>query len=69
MLGLLVAAAKILAVKAGTSIDPACLPLSASLPCHPACPCQPACLVIRPVLRVPTTGALVEVDSLQTNMP
>jgi hypothetical protein len=33
-----VAATKVLAVKAGTSIDPACLP------------CQPACLVLCPLL-------------------
>jgi hypothetical protein len=60
------AAAKILAVKSGISINqPACLvslpALSACLPCQPAClvslpafsaylPCQPACLVSLPAL-------------------
>jgi len=55
MLVFLIANAKILAVKAGTSIHLACLP------CQPAClvslpalsaslPCQPACLVSQPAL-------------------
>jgi hypothetical protein len=58
-LALLVAAAKILAVKAG----PACL---VSLPALSAClPCQPACLISLPNLFVLTTSTLfVEVDIL-----
>jgi hypothetical protein len=58
MLVMLIAAAKLLAVKAGTSIDPAHLP------------CWPACLVfwfnsLWPLLVL----ALVEVDFLRTNLP
>jgi len=67
---MLVAAAKILAAKAGTSIS------LAQLPCQPTClvsppalsahlPCQPTCLVGPPALFVPTTRPLI----LQTNIP
>jgi hypothetical protein len=48
-----VATAKILAVKAGTTVDPA------HLPCHPACL----------VLFLPLMLASAKEDFLQTNMP
>jgi hypothetical protein len=70
MLVALLAAAKILAVKAGTSFHLAWLPCQpacfVSLPALSAClPCQPACFVLPPLLAL----ALVKVDFLPTYMP
>jgi len=45
-------AAKLMAVKAGTSFHPA------HLPCWPTCTNLPACLIGLPTLFVPATGAL-----------
>jgi hypothetical protein len=51
---------KILAVKAGTYIDPA------SRPCWPYCLPQPTHLVSPIALFLPATTAIVKVDFLQT---